>query len=66
MSPGLILNRSNIEYREMIKIEKLVTDAVADGKCVGLVIQWTRGSIPTPGVYSAAIPLGKGLSTVHY
>ena len=28
------------------------------------VLAHDRGSIPTPGVYSAAIPLGKGL-TVH-
>ena len=28
-------------------------------------LHWGRGSIPTHGVYSAVIPLGKGL-TVHY
>ena len=35
---------------------------------VGLVIQclhWGRDLIPTPGVYSVAIPLGKEI-TVHY
>ena len=28
-------------------------------------LHWGRGSIPTPGAHSAAIPLGKGF-TVHY
>ena len=45
----------------------LSTGTVAYWYRVGLVIQCFhvgRGSIPTPGVYSAAIPLGKEL-TVH-
>ena len=48
--------------------DKFSSGAVAQGQSVGLVIQclhWGRGSIPTPGAHSAAIPLGKGF-TVHY
>ena len=45
------------------------TGAVAEWWRVGLVIQclhWGRGSFPTPGVYSAAIPLGKGFTVPSF
>ena len=42
---------------------------ISHGKMMQLmltsILHWGRGLIPTPGCYSAAIPLGKGL-TVHY
>ena len=49
---------------QSVKLESCQAQ-LAEGKWVGLVIQclrWGRGSIPTPDIYSAAIPLGKELT----
>ena len=59
------LNFTFHDYIYVLSLFKNYFNPYIESISVIQCLHWGRGSTPTPGVYSAAIPLGKGL-IVHY